>query len=85
MSIRKHGKDCWPRLVAYGRFVNNVLLVNSSLALVRKTVHAVDRLDPFELGGPASKLDSPCGWTIRLDDGGTYDIGLSRADAARLA
>ena len=29
--------------------------MNSSLALVRKTVHAVDRLDPFELDGPVGE------------------------------
>ena len=84
MSIREHGDDGWPRVVSYGRYIHNVLLVNSGLALVRTTVHAVDRLDPLELDGPVHRLDDPRGWTVTLDDGGQHDIAVSSADVDRL-
>ena len=58
--------------------------MNSGLALVRTTVHAVDRLDPLELDGPVRKLDDPRGWTVTLDDGGQHDIAVSSADVDRL-
>ena len=85
LLIREHGADGWPRLVSYGRYVHDVLLVNSGLALVRTSVHAVERLDPLELDGPAGKLKEPRGWTVTLDDGGRYDIAVSSVDATRVA
>ncbi len=84
LSIREHGHDGWPRRVSYGRYVHDVLLVTSGLALVRTTVHAVHRLDPLELKGPVGRFDDPRGWTVTLDDGGQYDIAVSSVDAARL-
>jgi len=85
LLFREHGDDDWPRIVSYGRYVHGVLLVNSGLALVRTTVHVVDRLDPFELHSPDGKLDDPRGWTITLDDGRQYDIALATVDADRFA
>jgi hypothetical protein len=85
LSRREHGESDWPRRLAYGRFVHNVLLTNSGLALVRTQVEPVDRLDPLPGGSAVSKLADPRAWTVTLEDGQRFDIAVAGADAHRLA
>ena len=84
LSFREHGETDWPRRVGYGRYVHDVLLVNSGLALVRTAIHVVELAERFELDEPPSKLDRPIAWTLTLDDGRRVDIAVSTDEAARL-
>lgn len=84
LSFREHGVTNWPRRVGHGRYVHDVLLVNSGLALVRTTIHVVEVAEPFDPDQPPTKLDRPVAWTLTLDDGRRIDIAVSADDAALL-
>lgn len=81
LSRRECGEDRWPRRLAYGRYVHDVLLVNSGLALVRTTVEPVDRLDPLPLDGTVRHLLDPRAWTVTLENGQRFVIAVAAADA----
>lgn len=85
LSTREHGKDGWPRRRVYGRYVHDVLLVNSGLALVRTRVWVVERLDPLSLDGPVGKFADPQAWTATLEGGEQHDLALAAVDAHRLS
>lgn len=81
---REHGDERWSRRPAYGRYVHDVLLVNSGLALVRTTVRAVDRLDPLPLDGPVGKIADPRAWTVSFETGDREDLAVAAVDAPRI-
>lgn len=85
LSRRDHGEDDWPRRLAYGRYVHDVLLVNTGLALVRTEVVVVDRLEPLPLDAPVRKLDAAQAWTLTVENGRRFDIAVAAADAPRFA
>jgi hypothetical protein len=84
LSRREEGEDDWPRRRVYGRYVHDVLVVNSGLALVRTSVQPVDHLDPIPVDGTVRKLIDPQAWTVTLEDGQRFDIAVAAADAHRL-
>ena len=83
--FRKHDEADWPRSVAYGRYVHNVLLVNRGLALVRTSIHVVERADSTEFDAPPKKLLDPVAWTLTLDNGEQVDIAVAASDAQRVS
>ena len=85
LSFREHGDTGWPRGLAHGRYVHDVLLVNSGLALVRTALHAVEHAERFDPDEPPAKIDDPVAWTLTLDDGRRVDVAVARTDAGRLS
>jgi hypothetical protein len=80
LLFRAAGDDKWPRHLAYGRYVHNVLIVNHGLAQIRTSVHVVEHVDPLDLGGVTLKhIDDPVAFTIRVDDGDEFDFAIDRA------
>jgi hypothetical protein len=81
LMFRAADDDKWPRGLAYGRYVHNVLIVNHGLAQVRTSVHVVEHVERLELGDTTFKhIDDPIAFTIRLDDGSEYELAIERAD-----
>lgn len=81
LMFRAAGDDKWPRGLAYGRYVHNVLIVNHGLAQIRTAVHVVEHVDRLDVGGTTFKhLDDPVAFTVRLDDGSDYELAIERAD-----
>lgn len=80
LMFRAAGDDKWPRQLAYGRYVHNVLIVNHGLAQIRTAVHVVEDVNHLDLGDVTLKhIDDPIGFTIRLDDGDEFEIAIDRA------
>ena len=81
LMFRASNDDKWPRRLAYGRYVHNVLIVNHGLAQIRTSVHVVEHVDSFDLGVTTFKhIEDPIAFTIRLDDGSEYVLAIDRAD-----
>ena len=67
LMIRSAGDDQWPRGLAYGRYVHNVLIVNHGLAQVRTSVHVVEHVESLDLGDKTFKhIDDPVAFTPLL-------------------
>jgi hypothetical protein len=81
LLFRAAHDDKWPRRLAYGRYVHNVLIVNHGLAQIRTSVHVVEHVDRLDLGDTIFKhIDDPIAFGIRLDDGSEYELAIERAD-----
>jgi hypothetical protein len=81
MMNRAAGAGKWPRGPRYGRYVNNVLIVNHGLAQIRTSVHVIEHVEPFDLRNTTFKhIDDPIAYTVRLDDGSDYEIAIARAN-----
>ena len=81
LLFRAADDDKWPRRLAYGRYVHNVLIVNRGLAQIRTAVHVVEHVDRLDLGDTTFKhIDDPIAYAIRLDDGSEYELAIERAD-----
>jgi hypothetical protein len=85
LSFREHGDENWPRGLGYGRYLNDVLLVNHGLALVKTSIHVVERAERFEADEPPKKIDDPVAWTLTLDDGQVVDVAVSAEDVGLLS
>ena len=79
--FRDHDDADWSRSVSYGRYVHNVLLVNHGLALVRTSIHVVERADSTDFDEPPKKLLDPVAWTLTLDNGEQVDVAVEASDA----
>jgi hypothetical protein len=81
LMFRAVDDNKWPRGLAYGRYVHNVLIVNHGLAQIRTAVHVVDNVERLDLGDTTFKhIDDPNAFTVRLDDGSEYELAIERAD-----
>jgi hypothetical protein len=81
MMHRATGDEKWPRGPGYGRYVNNVLVINHGLALIRTSVHVVEHMGSLDLGDTTFKhIDDPIGYAIRVDDGSAHELAIARAD-----
>ena len=81
LMFRAAGDDKWPRGLAYGRYVHNVLIVNHGLAQIHTSVHVVEHVERLDLGDTTFKhIDDPIAFTVRLDDGSEYELAIERAD-----
>jgi hypothetical protein len=81
LLVREAGDGKWPRRLAYGRYVHNVLIVNHGLAQIRTSVHVVEDVDLLDLGETTLKhIDDPIGFVVRLDDGDVYELAIDRAE-----
>ena len=81
LMFRANGDEKWPRRLAYGRYIHNVLIVNYGLAQIRTAVHVVENVERLDLGDTTFKhIDDPIAFTIRLDDGSEYELAIERAD-----
>ena len=81
LMFRAVDDDTWPRRLAYGRYVHNVLIVNHGLAQIRTAVHVVEDVERLELRDTTFKhLDDPVAFTIQLDDGSEYELAIERSD-----
>ena len=81
LLFRAADDDKWPRRLAYGRYVHNVLIVNHGLAQIRTSVHVVEHVDRLDLGDTTFKhIDDPIAFAIRLDDGSEFELAIERAD-----
>jgi hypothetical protein len=81
LLFRAADDDKWPRRLAYGRYVHNVLIVNHGLAQVRTSVHVVEQVERLDLGDTTFKhIDDPIAFTILLDDGSEYELAIDRSD-----
>jgi hypothetical protein len=81
LIFRAANDDKWPRSLAYGRYVHNVLIVNFGLARVRTAVHVVEHVEPLDLRDTTFKhISDPIAFAIRLDDGTDYELAIDRAD-----
>jgi hypothetical protein len=81
LLFRAANDDKWPRRLAYGRYVHNVLIVSSGVVGIRTSVHVVEELERLDLGDTTFKhIDDPIAFAIRLDDGSDYELAIARAD-----
>jgi hypothetical protein len=81
LLFRSADAEKWPRGLAYGRYVHNVLVVNHGLAQIRTSVHVVEEVERIDLGDTKFKhIDDPIAFAVRLDDGSDYELALDRAD-----
>jgi len=81
LLLRAADDDKWPRGLAYGRYVHNVLIVNHGLARIHTSVHVVEHVDRLDLGNTAFKhIDDPIAFAVRLDDGSEYELAIDRSD-----
>jgi hypothetical protein len=81
LLFRAADDDKWPRRLAYGRYVHNVLIVNHGLAQIRTSVHVVEHVDRLDLGDTTFKhIDDPIAFAILLDDGSEYELAIERVD-----
>ena len=81
LMFRAADDDTWPRGLAYGRYVHNVLIVNHGLAQIRTSVHVVEQVERLELGDTTFKhIDDPIAFAVRLDDGSEYELAIDRSD-----
>ena len=81
LAFRSAGDDTWPRRLAYGRYLHNVLIVNHGLAQIRTSVHVVEQVDRLDLGATTFKhIENPIAFAVRLDDGSDYELAIDRAD-----
>jgi hypothetical protein len=81
LLMREAGDDKWPRRLAYGRYVHNVIIVNHGLAQIRTSVHVVEEIDRLDLGDTTLKhIGDPLAFAIRLDDGSGFELAVDRAD-----
>ncbi len=81
LIFRAADDDKWPRGLAYGRYVHNVLIVNRGLAQIRTAVHVVEHIEHLDLGDATFKhVDDPIGFTVRLDDGAEYELAIERTN-----
>jgi len=82
MMHRAADDDDWPRGPGYGRYVNNVLIVNHGVAQIRTSVHVVEHVEPLDLGDTTFKhIDDPIAYAVRVNDGSDYEIAVARADS----
>src|SRR6266545_4580055 len=83
-----HGlDDSWPRLPGHGRWVHDVLIVHSGLALVRNTVYPVaSRTVSFAPSDPTpSRLgEAPRATQLTLDDGAVIEMAVPRETSTAL-
>jgi hypothetical protein len=81
LLFRAADDDKWPRGLAYGRYVHNVLVVNHGLAQIRTAVHVVEHVERLDLGDTTFKhIVDPIAFTVQLDDGSEYELAIDRAD-----
>jgi hypothetical protein len=81
LLFRAADAEKWPRGLAYGRYVHNVLIVNHGLAQIRTAVHVVEHIEHLDLGEAAFKhVDDPIGFIVRLDDGADYELAIERTN-----
>ena len=81
LMFRAVDDNKWPRGLAYGRYVHNVLIVNHGLAQIRTAVHVVENVERLDLGDTTFKhIDDPIAFAIRLDDGSEFELAIERAD-----
>ncbi|MGI9539464.1 MAG: hypothetical protein ACR2N6_04880 [Miltoncostaeaceae bacterium] len=81
LLFRAADDDKWPRRLAYGRYVHNVLIVNHGLAQIRTSVHVVEHVEPLDLGDTTFKhIADPIAFVTRLDDGSEYQLALDRVN-----
>ena len=79
LMFRAADDDKWPRGLAYGRYVHNVLIVSHGLAQIRTSVHVVEHVDRLDLGDTEFKhIDDPIAFAIQLDDGSDYELAIER-------
>lgn len=70
LMFRATEDDAWPRGLACGRYVHNVLIVNHGLAQIRTAVHVVEHVERLDLGDTTCKhIDDPVAFAIQLGDG----------------
>ena len=62
LAFRDHASKDWPRRLSYGRYVHDVLLVNTGLALVRTSVHAVERADRLVSSAGPRSIENALQW-----------------------
>ncbi|MGI9609477.1 MAG: hypothetical protein ACR2NL_04195, partial [Acidimicrobiia bacterium] len=79
LMLRSVDDDKWPRGLAYGRYLHNVLIVNHGLAQIHTSVHVVEHVDRLDLGDTTFKhIDDPIAFAIRLVDGADYELAIER-------
>ena len=84
IAVRAENSDKWPRQLAYGRRVRDVLVLNRGLALLRTEINAIDSVSPLEIGdGPRHTADA-LGRIVTFDDGTRCEVAVARRDAERL-
>ena len=81
LLFRSANDDKWPKRLAYGRYIHDVLIVNHGLAQIRTSVHVVEDTNSLDLSDTTFKhIEDPIGFAIRLDDGSDYELVLDRSD-----
>lgn len=79
LMLRAAGEDTWRRGPSYGRYVHDVLIVHRGLAQIRTSIHAVEHVEPLDLGDATFRhIDDPIAFTIALDDGDEFEIAVDR-------
>jgi hypothetical protein len=79
IALRAAGEQSWPRAVAYGRLVRDVLVVNCGLALVRAEVYPIVDVRGLEAPVPDKKIPGATGRVLRVDGRDDLEVGIPLA------
>jgi hypothetical protein len=83
-NVRPEGASTWPRQLAYGRHVRDVLVTNRGAALVRTEFHAVDDVVDLVLDDPPKKPADAVGRLVTIADGSRLEVAVSESDAEHI-
>ena len=83
-NVRPEGASTWPRQLAYGRHVRDVLVTNRGAALVRTEFHAVDDVVDLVLHDPPKKPADAVGRLVTVADGRRLEVAVSKSDAKHI-
>ncbi|HEU5301341.1 MAG TPA: hypothetical protein VFW06_03775 [Acidimicrobiia bacterium] len=84
VSIRRAGESKWPRTVAYARCLRGVLVVNRGVALLRTSIHEVDRVLEVVINPPPRKPADAVGRLLTTSDGSSFEVAAAATDVSRL-
>lgn len=79
IAVRAAGEQSWPRVVAYGRLVRDVLVVNRGLALVRVELYPIVGVRGLEAPLPDKKIAGATGRVLRVDGHDDLEVSIPLA------
>lgn len=81
LKLRPVDGKKWPRRVAYGRLVHDVLIVNSGIALIRTTVRGIRSVADHPADEQVPGLDRPETFQLTFDDGSAALVAVDGSAA----
>ena len=84
LKLRPVDGEKWPRRVAYGRLVHDVLILNSGLALIRTTARGIRSVTDRPADETVPGFDRPEIFELAFDDGSAALVAVDRSAASSI-